>query len=67
MDQFLQFVLGLIMFSVGLSLRVRNFSYLHRQPSLLLAGLTAKMILLPILGWLLLQLTDLPAHPQAAG
>lgn len=64
MDAFLQIVLGLIMWSVGLSLRLRDFSYLQRQPSLLLAGLTAKMILLPVLGWLLLQLTALPVALQ---
>jgi predicted Na+-dependent transporter len=43
---------------------LRDFSYLHRQPGLLLAGLMAKMILLPVLGWLLLQLTDLPVALQ---
>ncbi|RME97415.1 MAG: bile acid:sodium symporter family protein [Bacteroidetes bacterium] len=63
-DTFLQFVLALIMWSVGLSLRVRDFSYLRRQPGLLLAGLTAKMILLPMLGYGLLQLTDLPIPLQ---
>lgn len=64
MEQFLQFTLALIMFSVGLSLRWSDFRYLRSEPTLLATGLAAKMILMPLIGWGLLLCSQLPVSLQ---
>lgn len=60
-DTFLQVVLALIMFAVGLSLRLSDFGYVLAHRRLLALGLGIKLVLVPLLGFALLSLTTLPA------
>jgi len=55
----LKIVLAIIMYSVGLSLRVQDFRYVVNNKQLLLLGLMLKVILMPFLGFVLLSLTTL--------
>ncbi len=60
-DTFLQLVLALIMFAVGLSLRLSDFGYVLAHRRLLVLGLGIKTVLVPLLAFALLSLTALPA------
>lgn len=59
-DFFLQMVLALIMFTVGLSLRWADFDYVLANRPMLLLGLGLKIILIPLLGFALLSVSGLP-------
>lgn len=55
-DEILKIVLMLIMFSVGLALKIKDFKYITKNWYLLLTGLFAKIIILPIIGILVVEL-----------
>lgn len=55
----LKIVLAIIMYSVGLSLRVQDFRYIVDNKQLLLLGLGLKVILMPFLGFVILSFTTL--------
>lgn len=63
-DTFLQAVLALIMFAVGLSLRLSDFGYVLAHRRLLVLGLGIKTVLVPGLAFGVLSLTALPATWQ---
>ena len=52
--------LGLIMLSMGLILKVDNFKQLSKHPKAFFIGLSAQMLLVPLLALLLLQIFKLP-------
>ena len=59
-DNAIAMVLSVIMFSVGLSLHLSDFKYVLKNNQLLLIGLIAKIIILPLLGLLIIELSPLP-------
>ena len=59
-DNAIAMVLSVIMFSVGLSLHLSDFRYVLKNNLLLLIGLIAKIIILPLLGLLIIELSSLP-------
>lgn len=60
-DTFLKIVLALIMFSVGLSLKLSDFNYVLANKQLILIGLILKLLILPIIGFLIIE--RLPISP----
>lgn len=58
-DLILKFVLALIMLGVGLSLKLKDFEYVRKNKNLIFIGLLIKLLIIPILGFLLLELTTL--------
>lgn len=52
--------LGLIMLSMGLTLRGKDFQAVLQQPKAFVVGLSAQMVLVPLLALLLLQFFKLP-------
>lgn len=63
-DLILQLLLALIMFSVGLSLRWQEFRFVFSNKRLLLIGLALKMLVIPLLCFLVLSLTNLSLVTQ---
>ena len=51
--------LAAIMFGLGLSLTRADFRNLFAQPKTLILGLIGQMMLLPLIAWLLISLSDL--------
>lgn len=60
-DSAIAIVLSIIMFSVGLSLKLSDFKYVLENNFLILVGLIAKMIILPLLGFFIIEISSLPA------
>ena len=56
----LPIVLAFIMLAMGLSLQLKQFSILLKQPSTALLGIVLQMLLLPALAWLVIWLLELP-------
>lgn len=60
-----EFVLPLALFSImlgiGLSLSLDNFKELLRQPIAVVSGIVLQLMMLPVLGWIIVTLLDLPA------
>jgi len=52
--------LGLIMLSMGLTLKGKDFQAVVKQPKAFMLGLSAQMLLVPLLALLLLQVVKLP-------
>ena len=52
--------LGLIMLSMGLTLKAKDFQAVLQQPKAFIVGLSAQMLLVPLLALLLLQFFKLP-------
>ena len=52
-------VVFIIMFGIGLSLRIADFSYVMKQPKIILIGLSAQFIALPLMALLIAILFDL--------
>ncbi|MCD6213219.1 MAG: bile acid:sodium symporter family protein, partial [Sulfurovum sp.] len=48
------------MFGLGLSLRIADFTYILKQPKAVLIGLSAQMIALPLVAFLIAILFKLP-------
>jgi len=59
-DFLIGLILGLIMFSIGLSLRVDNFRRLFVSPRVLFLGLALQLLLLPALAFVVGTLLKLP-------
>lgn len=57
---FLPAVLIIIMFGIGLTLEKKDFENVVRYPKAILIGLTAQMVLLPLVAFALVFITDLP-------
>jgi BASS family bile acid:Na+ symporter len=57
---FLPLALFIIMLSVGMSLRFADFVSIARQPVPIFLGIFAQLLLLPVLGWIVVQLFALP-------
>ena len=57
---FLPTALAIIMLAVGLSLSMRDFAQVLREPRTLLLGIGAQMLLLPLLGLIVVTLFQLP-------
>jgi BASS family bile acid:Na+ symporter len=55
-------VLGLVMFGVGLSLKLEDFVQIVRHPKALLTALTAQMLGLPLIAFSISLLAPLPAE-----
>jgi BASS family bile acid:Na+ symporter len=55
-------VIALIMFNLGLSLKLRDFQRLIREPKILIIGLVCQMILLPLIAFGLASLAGLSAE-----
>lgn len=53
-------ILSVLMFDLGLTLRVADFGMLRRAPWAVTAGLIGQIIMLPMIAWLLIMLFDLP-------
>ncbi|MDE7388846.1 MAG: bile acid:sodium symporter family protein [Muribaculaceae bacterium] len=53
-------ILTILMFDLGLTLRVPDFSLLMKQPRPVLVGLAGQIICLPAIAWLLIWAFDLP-------
>jgi len=54
-------VLATIMFGVGLSINFNDLRQIYRSPKALILGLVSQMILLPLIAYLAVAFTDLPA------
>ena len=59
-DVLLKAALILVMFNVGLSLKFRDFEEVFKKPKKLFVGLFSQIILLPLLAFLILELSNLP-------
>ncbi|ONI46417.1 sodium transporter [Candidatus Epulonipiscioides gigas] len=53
-------VLGLIMFSMGLTLTTKDFKNLAKKPLHIVYGVTAQYIVMPLIAYLLVKLFNLP-------
>lgn len=54
-------VLATIMFGVGLSINFNDLRQIYRSPKALILGLVSQMIILPLIAFLAVAFTDLPA------
>ncbi|QEW07043.1 bile acid:sodium symporter family protein [Nitrincola iocasae] len=57
---FLPFALFIIMLSVGMSLKLSDFMRVARQPVPVFLGILTQLLMLPVLGWIVVQLFNLP-------
>lgn len=55
-------LLGLVMFGMGLTLKVEDFAAVFRQPWRVALGVVAHFVIMPGVAWLLCQLFHLPAE-----
>lgn len=58
----INWLLGIIMFGMGLSLKLSDFKVVFTRPKAVLIGCIAQFTIMPILAWLLCLLFDLPAE-----
>lgn len=63
---FLPVVLFMMMLALGLSLRVEDFRHTLKKPGLILMGVLAQMLLLPLIGCLVILVFDLQAEVAVA-
>lgn len=61
-DILISLVLGLIMFGVGLSLRIEHFKNILVYPKAFLVGLSSQMIALPLLAFIFCIVLDIPTE-----
>jgi len=59
-DILISSVLALIMFGIGLSLTVQNFKNIFIYPKSIITGLTAQMLVLPIIAFIFCLFFDIP-------
>ncbi len=55
-------ILSILMFDLGLTLRVADFGMLRRAPLPVLLGLIGQIVMLPLIAWALIILFHLPDH-----
>ena len=53
-------LLGIVMFAMGMTLSIRDFRLVFRQPGLVISGLCLQYILMPFIAWLIASLFSLP-------
>ena len=51
--------LAIMMFSMGLALRVDDFSRVFRKPEAAILGIALQLLMLPVLAWLVIELWQL--------
>lgn len=56
---FLPAVIGIIMFNLGLTLNLQDFRYIIKKPRQLFVGLASQMILLPLIAFLIANISGL--------
>ena len=61
-DILISIALFLIMFTIGLSLSIRDFKKIFKYPKKLFVGLTSQIILLPLLAFIILGFVNLPVE-----
>ena len=54
--------LALIMFGLGLGLTIQDFTRIIRQPKDFIVGLTCQLILLPIIAFILIKISNIPVE-----
>ncbi|PJZ51845.1 bile acid:sodium symporter family protein [Leptospira adleri] len=59
---FLPLALGIIMLGMGMSLTIDDFKRIFILPKAVVTGLTLQLLLLPIIGWLIADLSGLPGE-----
>lgn len=59
---FLPLALGIIMLGMGMSLTIDDFKRIFILPKAVVTGLTLQLLLLPIAGWLIADLSGLPGE-----
>ena len=52
--------LGLVMFGMGMTLRLDQIAPVFARPKMLLVGVSLQFILMPVLAWLLASVLSLP-------
>jgi BASS family bile acid:Na+ symporter len=62
----LSLVLAVMVFSVALELRLRDFQLVAQAPRAVVVGLVPQFVLLPVATWLATLVLDLPANVEAA-
>ena len=60
----LPFLLGLIMFGIGITLKVKDFNRLTTHPKEIITALVGQMIILPLTAFLIVWLFDFPKWAQ---
>ncbi|MFJ4365625.1 bile acid:sodium symporter family protein [Streptomyces chartreusis] len=60
MEVFLPLALGLVMFGLGLSLSLKDFTRVVERPKAALIALSCQLIVLPALCWALVEISGLP-------
>lgn len=58
-DQLVSLILALIMFAIGLSIKLQDFKAILRRPSIFFIGLFSQMVLLPAMAFLIAYLSPL--------
>lgn len=53
-------MLGIVMFSMGMTLKPADFKRVMNQPALILIGVTLQYILMPLIAWLIAKILSLP-------
>ena len=59
-DKALVPMLGLVMFSMGMTLKPADFMRVLQQPRLIFLGVFLQYLLMPLIAWLIAQLLELP-------
>lgn len=57
-------VLAVVMFGIGLSLTLRDFTQIARHPTSFSLALSSQMVLLPLIGFLLAEISGLPPETR---
>lgn len=58
-------LLGVIMFGMGMTLRIEDFKEIFRRPKEIFIGVAAQFLIMPLLAWALATLFDLPPELAA--
>lgn len=58
-------LLGVIMFGMGMTLRIEDFKEIFRRPREIFIGVAAQFLIMPLLAWALATLFDLPPELAA--
>lgn len=55
-------LLGVVMFGMGMTLRLEDFKEIFRRPRDVLIGICAQFLIMPLLAWILVTICQLPAE-----
>lgn len=59
--------LSIVMLSMGLTLRIENFSNLFKQPKTVIIAAISQYTIMPLSGWLISIILGLPKWTSAVG